>query len=64
MLTRADNAVFWGEVVSLGVYIGSPGNANLVIATRDGTSHASGTLKRSEADRACWAGDAINICTY
>lgn len=64
VLTRADNAVFWGEVVSLGVYIGDPGTASLVIATSDGTSHASGALKRQDADKACWAGDAITICAY
>jgi hypothetical protein len=64
VLTRADNAVFWGGVVSLGVYIDAPGSANLVIAQSDGTSQGGGALKRSDSDKACWTGDAITICAY
>ena len=53
---------FQNGVTSIGVWIVSPGLAEVRGLTRDGTNSRWGEARRSKRDRACWAGSDFSIC--
>ena len=55
---------FAGGVTSIGVWIVSPGVAEVRGLTREGINSRWGEARRSKRDRACWAGSDFSVCVY
>jgi hypothetical protein len=55
---------FAGGITSIGVWIVSPGVAEVRGLTRDGINSRWGEARRSRRDRACWTGSDFSVCVY
>ena len=55
---------FQNGVSSIGVWIVSPGVAEVRGLTRDGINSRWGEARRSRRNRACWLGSDFSICVY
>lgn len=55
---------FGNGITSIGVWIVSPGVAEVRGLTRDGINSRWGEARRSKRDRACWAGSDFSVCVY
>jgi hypothetical protein len=52
----------YGTILSVTVSVVSPGVAEVRGLTRDGINSRWGEARRSNQDRACWAGSDFRIC--
>ena len=53
---------FPNGITSIGVWMVSPGVAEVRGLTRDGINSRWGEARRSRRDRACWAGSDFSVC--